>query len=257
MVIDDEAYARESLAFLLKEHCPAIDVIALAGSAMEARELLASVSVQVLFLDVSMPNENGFQLLESLPPRKYQVVFVTASQEHALKAIKASAADYLLKPVDVEELKTAVATLLEVVQLKQQNELVQENYDRSMNGLARNMLQGEQFNFITLPFQQRFHAVAHNEILYLEADDNYTNIVLRDGKRILASRTLKDFEDSLEPNKRFFRIHKSYIVNLSYIRSFSKGEQANVELENHVSLPLSRRRQMQFNLLWKEIMAGR
>ncbi len=256
IVIDDERYARESLSFMLHEHCPEIEVVAMAGDAREARQVLSKNAVDILFLDVSMPRESGFDLLDSLSTNRYQVVFVTASQEHALRAIKACAADYLLKPVNVEELKSAVKKVKEIIELKKQSQQMRENYAQSLNGLVRNMSKGEHLTYITLPYQQRFHAVSHNDIFYLEADDNYTNLWLVNGNKMLASKTLKEFEELLEPQRMFFRIHKSYIVNLKFIRSFSKGEQATVLMSNNVTLPLSRRRQLQFSEQWSDFSSG-
>ncbi len=243
LVVDDESLARESLVYLLQEYCADnLTVVASASSAAEARQILASKTIDTLFLDISMPNENGFDLLSSLPEGKYAVVFVTAYHQYALRAIKANAVDYLLKPVNIDELRTAIGKLTRVQNYAAPDRLT---YEASIQHAIESIqTERKEVTRLTLPQQQGLSIVEVRDIVHLEADSNYTIFYMKDGKRIVVAKTLKEFEEVLEPNI-FVRIHKSHIVNLDYLKSFS-AMNSSVTTTIGNELAVSRRRWSEF-----------
>lgn len=216
LLVDDELKNLEGLEFLLHHDCDDIEVTGKVQSAEEARNFLKSNQVDVIFLDITMPGEDGFQLLGSLTQKNIKVIFVTAHSKYTMQAIKASAVDYLLKPVRIDELQQAV----EKVRLSVSNPLVAE----------QNRLLLQYFTEVTnakLPVQKiavpqlgSIRFVALDEIISLQADNNYTIIHLKDMQKLVISKTMKEFEELLDDN-RFVRIHKSYIINLHYVSEYS------------------------------------
>ncbi len=243
LVVDDESLARESLVYLLQEYCAeTLTVVNSASSAAEARTILETETIDTLFLDISMPNENGFDLLSSLPEGKYAVVFVTAYHQYALRAIKANAVDYLLKPVNIDELRTAIDKLARVQNFSAPDRL---NYEASIQHAIESIQSDKkEVSRLTLPQQQGLSIVEVRDIVHLEADSNYSIFYMKDGKRIVVAKTMKDFEEVLDENV-FVRIHKSHIVNLDHLKSFSAMNSAvTTTLGNE--LTVSRRRWTEF-----------
>lgn len=255
IIVDDEVNSRESLHFLLEKYCPEIAIKGVAASGAEARILLALQKIDLVFLDIAMPRESGFDFLESIENRNFLVVFVTASHEHAFRAIKASAVDYILKPVNIAELKAGVAKAKILYELKQQFSSLSSNYQASLTGLIRNLTKGERLQKITLPFQQGFVSVDADEIKYLRAEDNYTMFYLAKDKSLMASRTLKDFEDALD-ERNFVRVHKSFLINLSFLKRFDTSDTPTVILDEDISIPVSKRRVKEFNEKWEVFARG-
>ncbi len=236
LIVDDEPDARENLRMMIEEHCPELTVVGLAGSAREARELIAAEAPQGLFLDIKMPGEDGFELLHSLHGQDLPVVFTTAYDEYALQAFKENALDYLEKPVDTTELRRAASRLCRMAGdpagAPQQAGAIAALLQDPASPLSHRM---------AVPGRDGLTLVKHEDILYLEASDSYTTIHTRDGKRQISSKHIRVFENNLDP-KRFFRVHKSYIINLEHLRAFSRGEGNMAVLDNGAMIPVSRRK---------------
>lgn len=242
IIIDDEKNVREVLELLLIQNCKEVDVVAIASSAAEGRELLKKYSVDFIFLDISMPKEDGFTFLTTIPKENYSIIFVTAFEEYALRALKASAIDYLLKPINPQELVEAVSKAVHHHELRLSREQEKINYRESLENLNENINSGfKSFTKITVAEQFGFQLVNTSDIMYLEADSNYTILHLSGLKKIVATRTMGDFEKILDP-ATFFRIHKSIIININYLKAYSSYQGNFVALNDGTSLSISRRR---------------
>ena len=245
IIVDDEEPARKNLASLLQNYCPEVTIVGIANSAEQARQILNTKNVDALFLDISMPNESGFDLLESIDRTKYLFVFVTAYNEYALKALRASAVDYLQKPIDIDELKDAVSKLLRTKLLIQQIPSTSKDYNLSLGGLISNNKKGNEIQRLSLRGSQGFTIIDIDDIIYLDADSNYTIFHLKSFKKIVVSKSIKEFEELLNP-KYFFRVHKSSIINLKYLKGFSKEFGYFALMTDNSSIPVSRRRLNEF-----------
>ncbi|MDB5120397.1 MAG: two-component system response regulator [Sphingobacteriales bacterium] len=245
IIVDDEEYSRKALYFLLEEKCDQVNITGIAKSVAEARELIKTQPVDVVFLDISMPNENGFELLPLLQERKISVIFTTANDQYAMRAIKASAADYLLKPININELIEAVikvSTWKMLLDIKAQYET---RYMNSIDNLLQNLNTQNTIKKITLPHSQGFHVLDISSIVYVEADSNYSVFYLESNEKIIVSKPLKEYEEILE-SVNFIRIHKSTIINLRYLKEYSNKNGFVVLLQNGVELQVSRRRTPEF-----------
>ena len=236
LLVDDEVNNLSSLEFLLTHDCEGIEVAGTAQSSAQAREWLNLHHADVIFLDIAMPGENGFQLLNSLGLHSFKVVFVTAYNEFALQAIKASAVDYILKPVNIDELRKAV----EKVKLSLNNPLALEHNQALIKHLLETVGSKTPPKKIALPQLGRINFIEVDDIVSLQADSNYTIIHMRDMQKLVISKTLKDFEELLDENQ-FVRIHKSYIVNLLCIKEYSTIDGGIIKMTDGNQWSLSRR----------------
>ncbi len=237
IIIDDETKGRLALRQKLQSYCPDVTILAEAADGIEALSAIEKHHPQLIFLDIEMPKMNGFEMLNAIKEKNFHIIFTTAYDQYAIKAIKYAAFDYLLKPIDIEELITAVARIAgsETDQTKKQIELLQQNMQhpkKHLNKLAIPTLDGLLFFDI-------------NDIIHLEAQSNYTNIFFTNKPKILASKTLKEFEDLL-PTDIFFRVHHSYLINLNYIKKYIRGDGGQIELQNGVLVDVSRRKKEEF-----------
>ncbi|WP_256012025.1 LytR/AlgR family response regulator transcription factor [Desertivirga xinjiangensis] len=236
LIVDDEEYSRKSLYFLLQENCPDVHIGGIAKSVAEARTLLEEQNFNVAFLDIAMPKENGFELLPQLQSRNIMVIFTTAYDQYALKALKANAIDYLLKPIDIAELKIAVSKAVDWAQmLSVSSGKTAETAKPDVNANKK----------ISLPGTYGFKVIDTADILYVEADSNYSIFHLKTGEKLIISKPLKEFEETLDTFD-FIRIHKSAIINMKYVQSYSNKNGLQVLLTNNVVLPVSRRRATEF-----------
>ena len=246
IIIDDEMRACEALKNLIEQYCPDINICGLANSGNEGWSLLESHKVEFLFLDISMPREDGFMFLRSLSSDHYGVIFVTAHQEYALRALKANAVDYLLKPVNPFELQEAVEKAISNYELRQGKAEERAIYHESLENLHTHIQSGiAPIARITVAEQSGFRLVTVADIMYLEADDNYTVISLGSNNKIIATRTLGEFEKVLD-SPEFFRIHKSTIINMNYLIGFSNAQGNFAELKDGTQLVISRRKIVEF-----------
>lgn len=255
LIVDDEAHARNNLRLLLAQYCLEIEVTGMADSIDTARQLIKELSPEVVFLDICMPSgTEGFDLLESLPEKNFQVVFVTAFKDHALRAFHANAIHYLLKPVDIDDLKAAVKKLAFNHELFRNNNENLVSYIRSLENLTKSMIPAAGTALpsqrITINHSKGFKIVDPSDIMYLEGEGNYTRIYFSDGTQYTDTRSLGIYEDILDP-KRFFRIHKSHIVNIFCVKEFLNDEGSFVIMKNGTRIAVSRLRLPGFLELFK------
>lgn len=240
IIVDDEEFARSSLYFLLQENCPDVNICGIAKSVSEARTLLQSYAVDLIFLDIAMPAENGFSLIPQADEANATVVFTTAYDQYALKAIKANALDYLLKPIDIDEL---IAAVDKAVKHQTLNDALNRNI--SLKNLEDDLKEQKGISRLTLPNGQGYRLVDLDEIVHIEADSNYSIFHLKNVEKITVSKVLKDYEEIL-PDDRFMRIHKSSIVNLKYVKEYNNKNGLILSLSNGESIVVSRRRASDF-----------
>jgi two-component system, LytTR family, response regulator len=246
IIIDDERNIREALGTLLAEYCPEIHLCGSAASSAEGRELLKKHEVDFIFLDISMPGEDGFSFLKSIPKENYGIIFATAYQEYALKALKASAIDYLLKPVNPVELREAVSKAIQYYELRQSRNEIRNIYHESLENLHDQVHSGEKLiTKITVAEQFGFRMVNVSDLMYLQADSNYTILHLSGLNKIVSTRSLGEFEKILE-QPSFFRIHKSTIINMNFLQGYSSYEGNFAELNDGTRLSISRRKLIKF-----------
>jgi two-component system LytT family response regulator len=232
VLIDDEDNNLENIQRLLQQYYPGITIAGTANSADEGIQLIAAVKPNLVLLDIQMPGKSGFDLLRSISTIDFEVIFITAYDQYGIQAIKFSALDYLLKPVDINELKQAVEKARQKLALREQNRNVS-------NLIAYLKMPQQEPPKIALPTQQETHYVKVNEIIRCEASDNYTNFFLPGGEKILVSKTLKEFADLLKPHG-FLRTHQSHLVNMSHVKSFLKEEGGQLLLQDKTKIPISR-----------------
>ncbi len=226
ILVEDEANSREILRNYLKKYCPAVNLIGEAATIKEGLALIQTNKLDLVFLDVEMPFGNAFDLLDQVPNRTFETVFVTAYNQYAMDALNNHAAYYLMKPISIDELIKAVDYVLEIRQKEDALE------DRILKPKLKSV-DGK----ITIPQQDGFQVLNVSDIIYCKADDNYTEIYL-EKKKIVVSKTLKYFEDALV-DFAFARIHKSYLVNVNEVVKYVKGKGGSVIVSNGKELLVS------------------
>lgn len=241
IIVDDEEFARSSLYFLLQENCENIHISGIAKSVSEARNLLAHNAIDLIFLDIAMPGENGFDLIPQIQSTKTHVIFTTAYDQYALKAIKANALDYLLKPIDIDELKEAVNKASKYIALSK----TEHNRNEGLQNLAVNLSERNEIRKISLPNGQGYSLVSIDDIVHIEADSNYSVFHLANKDKITVSKVLKEYEEIL-PAHQFIRVHKSSIVNLNYLREYNSKNGLELILKTGDRIAVSRRRASDF-----------
>jgi two-component system LytT family response regulator len=236
VLIDDDESNISSLSEKLGKHCPQIEIIARCDNAQDGIKAIDGLQPDVVFLDIEMPIMNGFVMLQQLTYKNFELIFVTAYDHYAIKAIRYSALDYLVKPVEIEELKAAV--------LKANTNRKNRSADSQVNFLLEH-LKKKQPRRITIPTAEGLQFINLEDIVYLEANNNYTYIYLSTQKKFLVSRTLKDFEDIL-PAESFLRIHHSNIINKSFVERYIRGDGGQVAMRNGIVLDVSKRKKSEF-----------
>ncbi len=231
IVIDDEQHCVRSLLNDLQQHCPAIEVVEACSSAKEGMMAIKKLNPDLVFLDVEMPWMNGFEMLELLGDIQFSIIFTTAHDEFAAKAFRISAVDYLLKPIDANDLKAAVQ--------KVEKKMDEGGSVQHISNLLRNMRQSSAEQKIALPQREGYEFVDLSTIIYCQAEGAYTNIFINEKKPMLISRTLGDVEELLSPEV-FQRIHHSTVVNVSYITQFLRTDGGYVVLKNGEKLSVSK-----------------
>ncbi|MDW5288272.1 LytTR family DNA-binding domain-containing protein [Formosa sp. PL04] len=215
ILIDDETHNLENLKGLLEKNCPNVEVVGMANSADDGLKLISKVQPDLVFLDIEMPNKNGFDMLEALGNVTFEVIFVTAYNKYALKAVKSCALDYLLKPIAISELKEAVSKVSEIVSEKKENQ--------KLKLLVQNLKNINQPQKIALPTAEELYFVTINDIIRCKSENNYTLFFLTDGTSILVSRTLKEWDDLLASHQ-FIRTHQSHLINSIHVKSYVKKD---------------------------------
>lgn len=237
ILVDDELKSRESLKILIEDFCDNIEVKALCQNVAEAMEAVRLYKPDVVFLDIQLQRETGFDLLTKLDNINFEVIFTTAYSEYAIKAFKFSAIDYLLKPIDIEDLKRAISKV---------EKCVGDSLGQRIQQLMSNLKSSSAENYkLALPTTDGLIFVKVSDILYCEASSNYTEITLMDNKKYIVSRTLKEYEDLLTEYD-FFRIHNSFLINLNAVKKYVRGEGGYVIMMNDKSLDVSKRKKESF-----------
>jgi len=236
ILIDDDQSNLSSLYEKLAKHCPQVEVLAKCDSAQEGIKAIENLKPDIVFLDIEMPVMNGFVMLQQITYKNFELIFVTAYDHYAIKAIRYSALDYLVKPVEIEELKEAVT--------KAEANRVNRSSQHQLEFLLENFNK-KQPKRITIPTAEGLQFINIEDIVYLEASNNYTTIYLYVGKKYLVCRTLKDFEELL-PSDSFLRIHHSTIINKYFVEKYIRGDGGQVVMRNGNVLDVSKRKKTEF-----------
>jgi two-component system LytT family response regulator len=229
VIIDDEEDSRSNTKNMLQNYCPEIEVVGEGASGPEGKLKIQELKPHVVFLDINMPGMNGFQMLEGIYNRDFCVIFLTAYSEHGITAVKAGATDYLLKPLMLSELQGAIRKVV-------------QHYEAKGTSPAKEVADK---NLVLINHSKGFTLVDFKDIVWLEANDNYTNLYLNGQKKIIASKTLKEFEVIL-PSSEFFRIHRSALINVNYVKEYSNNEGGEVILADSTRVQVSKARIQEF-----------
>jgi two-component system LytT family response regulator len=234
IIIDDERHCVETLSLILKEYCPQVELQHQCRSAKEGLEAIDRYNPDLIFLDIEMPSMNGFEMLEQFSEIPFAVIFTTSYDQYAIKAIRFSALDYLLKPVDPNELINAVKKVQEQRHLpmaEQFQMLLKQIHDKN-----------SRFNKIAIPTFEGFELIPADQVVYCEANDNYTHLFLKNKSRIIACRSLKEMEEQLADFNFFVRVHHSFMVNLNEVLKYVRGEGGYLVMSDGSTVNVSRSR---------------
>ncbi len=232
LIIDDEKNGRENLAGLIRQYCPQLSIVAEAASVGEAIQKIEEFRPRLIFLDIEMPGGNGFKLLEHFKTFPFEVIFVTAYDNFAIKAIRFSASDYILKPINLNELIAAVEKVCRRITQQNENEQIRQLYLNTRHPANPK---------IGLPTGERIEFVQVNSIIRCQGESNYTHIYFIDRKPVLSAKSLIEFEELLG-EYGFIRVHKAHLVNLNHVTSLSKNDGGILTMSNGDSVMISRRR---------------
>jgi two-component system LytT family response regulator len=234
VVIDDEPDAVDFITSIISEYCPGLDVCGKAHNVKDGLILINEIKPDLVFLDVEMPNGTGFDLLTHFPEKEFDVVFITAFNHYAIKAIKFSAVDYILKPININEF---IESVNKVIQKRAANAMAgQENFE----ALIENLRTSHPTRLV-IPTSDGREYLNPNDIIRIEADRSYSWFFIRDKRKILVSRHLKEFQDLLN-DRNFFRPHNSHLINLDFVRKFVRQDGGYIEMTDGSQIPISRSR---------------
>jgi two-component system LytT family response regulator len=233
VIIDDEQNNIDNLYALLQVHCPHIIIAATAINAIEGKNIIMQHQPDIVFLDIQMPGKNGFELLQSLPSHHFEVIFVTAYDQYGIQAVKFSAVDYLLKPINTDELKLAVQKATDNSLQKKQNLQLQ-----NLISLLQTLHQKEEHR-IALSTQKETRFINPQSIVCCEADNNYTTFFLTGNEKLLVSKPIYEYEEMLG-GYGFIRCHQSFLVNKKCIKSWVKEDGGYLLLDNNKQVPVSK-----------------
>jgi len=237
VIIDDEGNARRAIRSLLGYYCPNVHVVGEGEDVQSGILAISKFEPEIVFLDVEMPDGTGFDLLSKIPEIDFAVIFVTAHEHYAIKAIRYSALDYLLKPLQPSELITAVDKAIK---------LKSDNLDLKLRTYTENSVQKSRLSRkIVLNTTTNVHIINTDEIVRCESDENYTRIFFLDREKIMVAKTLKEFDELLQ-DCGFFRIHQSHLINMRFVDSYIKGAGGHALLRNKEKIPVSVRRKEMF-----------
>jgi two-component system LytT family response regulator len=237
VIVDDEENGAESLSLLIAEYCPALQVKAMAHHVEDAVAAIEQHKPAIVFLDIEMPVGSGFDVIRKTPGFSYKIIFTTAHRNYALEALKLEAIDYLLKPIGADELVAAVDKAMQRITGNTDMERLAD--------LFRQLQVKLRSTRISIPGNEGFVMIDVDNLVRLEADSNYTHVYCTDGKKMTVSKTLKDFESTLDPVV-FFRLHHKHIINLNKVERYIRGDGGYVMLKDGSSVPVSRSRKSEF-----------
>lgn len=233
ILIDDEANNINLLQALIREHCPAVNIVASAETGADGYMLIKELKPQLVFMDIDMPGMTGFELLKKLDPLSFEVIFVTAYNQYAMEAFEYNAVAYITKPIVTQKLMVAVAKAITKIEEKK--------YTQNIFSLLENVQHKNEHDKIALPTMQGLQFIKLTQICFCESSGNYTNFHLTDNSKIMVSRQLGEYEKLL-PGDTFVRIHDQHIINLTCIKEYIKGSGGEVILENGTRLNVAARR---------------
>lgn len=239
ILIDDETKSRQTTRELLRKYCTDVEIIGEAASAEEAWDVVHASKPDLIFLDIEMPYEDGFDFLKRFDSIPFEIIFITAYNQYAIRAIRICALDYLLKPLSINELKQAV----ERATARKAAKVSAEQYDILLQNLHQT--QKQEHGKLAIPTSFGFEFLEMKDIIALEADGGYTTFRLAGGKKIVSTRNLKEYEELL-PETIFFRAHHSFIINLHHIRNYHKGDGGYVVMSDMSTVDISKRNKKEF-----------
>jgi len=234
ILIDDEVHCLDTLSILLKEYCPEVQIIEKCHSGREGLLSIKKTEPDLVFLDIEMPGMNGFEMLEQFAGISFAIIFTTSYDQYAIRAIRFSALDYLLKPIDPSELIGAVRKVIE-----QRHLPMAEQFQMLLKQIQN---KDHHFNKIAVPTAEGFELIPADQVIRCEADDNYTHLFLKNKAKITACRTLKEVEEQLHDFTFFIRVHHSHVVNLNEVTKYIRGEGGYLVMSDDSSVNVSRSR---------------
>jgi two-component system LytT family response regulator len=244
LIVDDEDHMRDTLIRLLELHCPEVLVVGQAAGVKSGSAAINEFHPDLVLLDIQMKDGTGFDLLYSLPSIDFKVIFVTAYDQYAVQAFRCCAVDYLLKPVDPEHLAEAV---------DRAGQIIQEHFNLQMKALEENLKSvNRQHKKIIIKTTENIHLLDLKNIISCESDNSYTTINTSEGDKILVSKTLKDYEDMLA-ECGFYRVHKSFLINLLHIKRFERQDGGYIVLTNDVRIPVASRKRDELLQLFEKL----
>ena len=246
IIIDDESKSRKLIQILIEENCFDIETVLEASDLESGVALIKKEKPHLVFLDIEMPKHSGLQILEFFVPSEinFQIIFITAYNEYALQAFKLAAVDYLLKPIDKTEFIQAVQKAKSIIESDKVNQNL-EDLKRAFQQLSLNKM--------ALEIPKGVLFVSHDDILLFEADGMYTKVYLKDNQSQLICKPLKHFVDQLQQKPIFYKPHRSYLINLKYLKELSKNEGIYLIMENNKSIPLSKEKKEEFMNLINDV----
>jgi two-component system LytT family response regulator len=244
ILIDDERNALEMMEWLLKTYCPEVEIVAMCNSAQQGIEAIREHKPDVIFLDIEMPRMNGFDMLEQFDKLTFDVVFCTAYDQFAIKAFKYSALNYLLKPVDPDDLKATVARIEERKSMptREQLQLLMQHIHQPAKSTPLRIALTTNDGMIFVPTA---------DIIYCEAESNYTTVVLQGGRKVVVSKVLKDIDEALH-GPDFCRVHSSFLINVNRIKKYVRGDGGYLIMDDDANISISRNRRQEFMELFSK-----
>ncbi|TSJ44327.1 response regulator transcription factor [Mucilaginibacter corticis] len=232
IIIDDEPNNIENLQTIIATYCPGIDIVATANNAAQGIVVIKANQPDLVFLDIQMPGASGFDVLKAFATVNFEVIFITAYDQYGIQAIKFSALDYLLKPIDIAEFKIAIEKARVKINSKKQNHNIENLLEYIRSGQRDSPK-------IALPTLSEIRYIKVNTIVRCEAENNYTTFFLDGGEQILVCKTLKEYDELLQPHQ-FIRTHQSHLVNLQFVKSYLKEDGGTLLLTDQTKIPISR-----------------
>jgi len=242
-ILDDEQHCIKTLTYQLEKHFPEIKIAFATTSSVDAKALVEQFHPDIVFLDIEMPGMNGFQWMAQFTDIPFKVIFTTAYDQYAIRAIRLNALDYLLKPVDRHELSQAIESYKKTLDKTSSEQITQLHLFREKKIK----------DTIALSTAQGLFFVKISRIMYLEGDDCYTHVFMDDGKKYLVSKTLSSFDDLFEGDNHFFRAHKSFTINLQFIKQYIRGDGGEIIMTDNKSIALSRNKKDDFLKLFRKV----
>ncbi len=235
LIVDDEKLGRDTISGLLKKYCKNVNILGECDNIGSAKKIIEEQQPELLFLDIAMPGGGGFELLKSLGDFKFDVIFVTAHEEYILRALRYSAVDYLLKPIDEDELMAAVERAVKRKEEKHQKSNIKNLIKEYFSGTPNTL------NNICIPTSRGFQVIRLEDIVCCEANNTYTIIYMADNDQVLSTKPLADYDLTLS-DSGFVRVHKSWLINLKHVKEYRRGEGGVVILTSDKTVDVSRRK---------------